>query len=55
MPDRLFLARFGVDADNFLSIVREVREIIGRAGRLVDYTRPYMSVRMAEQPMSGRR
>ena len=30
VPDGLFIARFCVDADNFLSIVREVREITAK-------------------------
>jgi triosephosphate isomerase len=33
VPDGLFMARFGVDVDNFLSIVREVRGIAGQIGR----------------------
>jgi triosephosphate isomerase len=33
VPDGLFMARFGVDVDNFLSIVREVRGITGKIAR----------------------
>lgn len=33
VPDGLFMARFGVDVDNFLSIVREVRGIAAEIGR----------------------
>ena len=33
IPDGLFMARFGVDVGNFLSIVREVREVAGHIGR----------------------
>ncbi len=33
VPDGLFMARFGLDVANFLSIVREVREVAGQIGR----------------------
>lgn len=33
VPDGLFMARFGVDVDNFLSIVAEVREVAAKIGR----------------------
>lgn len=33
VPDGLFMARFGVNVDNFLSIVREVRQVAAKIGR----------------------
>lgn len=33
VPDGLFMARFGVNVDNFLSIVREVRDVAAKIGR----------------------
>lgn len=33
VPDGLFMARFGVNVDNFVSIVREVRQVAATIGR----------------------